>query len=491
MKISKISFRAVRVLLLFFATTLICTPTSSQTWEKYYMSEQDDYVNDALIINETEVVFAINKGVFDLPSGIYESKLVKLDLTTGEFTDSTDVTLQYNNFLLSGIIDLFLLNDSIIIAIGGCYNSNYDYTFYIAHYSLDLELLYEALVENFRSRYEIHLFSDSIFYLTGMHQQFIQFVEEIDIYGNLIRQQTYNFNAHLASNIFRTSEHYHMYLHFDTYHRYVLINLDDLTADTVLQYPQGFSPRNSIPGNETDYYYVAGRKSVLEIPNPPGPLNRNLAYLKVDQYGNIMEVNEYLTDSLNFYSIHSFSKNDEFIFLGGTQMLTWPSPYEFFMFPGPRWLLLYKLTHEGDVVWQKFYKGEVDYMMWKVLATPDGGALIFSTRYDWNDPIPNQRDVHILKVDSDGNYVVGIDEIKIETRQILVYPNPASDVLNFAFGLYNNLEISIFDNQGKLLHLNTYQQSANIDISHFKPGMYFYTIHGHNGFAESGKLIKQ
>ena len=71
-----------------------------------------------------------------------------------------------------------------------------------------------------------------------------------------------------------------------------------------------------------------------------------------------------------------------------------------FLYPEQRWILIYRLNKDGSIVWQKFYKGEVNYMAYKILATADGGALIFSTRYDWNDSIPMQRDVHILKIEA-------------------------------------------------------------------------------------------
>jgi hypothetical protein len=463
----------------------------SQTFETYYTTSADDYVYDAIIINNSETVFAINIG--DFWGDDYQSKLIKINHFTGQLIDSVSIPFQETGFLLQGVSHLFYTSSSVIIAFSPVYDINNNiYASYFAHFNEEFDFIFDTLISGESRRiFDMHLFNDSIFYLTGIYEPFFQFIEERDLFGNLIRGNTFNFNAHLSSTIYRTDLHYHLYLHFDTYHRYALISIDDLSIDTVLQYPQGFSPRNAIQSNDNDYYFVAGRQNVMELPVPPQEPNKNLSFLKMNQYGDIVNVAEYHTDSINYYTIHSFSLNEDYIFFGGTQMLTWPAMHEFFMFPGPRWLLLYKLTHDGDVVWQKFYKGEVDYMMYKVLATPDGGALIFSTRYDWNDPIPYQRDVHILKVDSDGNYLVGVDEVRIEAKQILVYPNPAKDMINFAFGLYNKLEISIFDNQGRLLHSNTYQQSANIDIATFRPGMYFYTIQGSNGFAESGKFIKQ
>ncbi len=133
-------------------------------------------------------------------------------------------------------------------------------------------------------------------------------------------------------------------------------------------------------------------------------------------------------------------------------------------------------------------------MPFKVLATNDGGAIIFSSFYDWNNPIPNQRDVHILKIDSLGYYtpLTGTpEEFEQMGKQILVYPNPVENEVNFVFGLYKDLEINIFDLTGKRVYSKAFAHSAKIDISHFKPGVYPYTISNGNGFYEEGKLIKK
>ena len=133
-------------------------------------------------------------------------------------------------------------------------------------------------------------------------------------------------------------------------------------------------------------------------------------------------------------------------------------------------------------------------MVYKILSTPDNGAILFTTKYDWNDPIPNQRDVHILKIDSIGFYtpLTSTEEVLEQMdKQILVYPNPAKDNVNFVFGLYQNLEISIYNLMGEIILSDKYKSSATIDISNLPTGTYIYKITGENGFYEEGKLVKQ
>jgi hypothetical protein len=102
-------------------------------------------------------------------------------------------------------------------------------------------------------------------------------------------------------------------------------------------------------------------------------------------------------------------------------------------------------------------------------------------------------DLHILKVDSTGWYVglpVGIGEYD-GLKQILVYPNPAHDQVCFEPGLYRNMELQLYDQQGNLLLVKSLQSNQTIDISGFPPGVYIYVIQNPEGFFEKGKLIKQ
>jgi hypothetical protein len=132
-------------------------------------------------------------------------------------------------------------------------------------------------------------------------------------------------------------------------------------------------------------------------------------------------------------------------------------------------------------------------MPYKVLATSDGGALILSHKYDWNSPYPNQRDIHILKIDSTGWYEglpVGTDEYS-GMKQILVYPNPAKDQVHFEPGLYTDLELQIFNQTGILLLAKPLHSHRTVDVSGYETGIYIYVIQNKNGFLEKGKLVKE
>jgi len=463
----------------------------SQTFEKYYKTQQDETMFDAIQISDEFVIFPVSSGNYI--NGDYNSRLFKINLFTGEVVDSVDIEFNYPNYISTWLIKIILTKDNEITVIGNCTNSSSDdIQIYLTKYTTNLEYISDTIVgdeEKNERILDIIFSSDSILVFAGRYASTVLMLEERDINGILIRDVSYTNGGMLASTIAElpNENKYHLYRYWDTDHSFYIIDKEDLTIDTVIEYPQGFLPRNAVNGINTDSYYVAGRKLVLAQSGLD-----NLSYIKVSSTGEITQLFEYFTDSIEYYTNNCFSINNDYIYFGGSYNVTWTPPLEFY--PEQRWILLFKISHSGDIIWQKFYKGEVNYMPYKILATSDGGAMVFSPFYDWNSPIPYQRDLHILKIDSLGYYtpLTATKEVFEQmNKQILVYPNPVKDKVNFVFGLYQNLEISIFNLMGELLLSETYKSSATIDISHLPTGTYIYKIFGKNGFFEEGKLVKQ
>ena len=312
---------------------------------------------------------------------------------------------------------------------------------------------------------------------------------EKTLFGDSIRYETYSHPGSYTSSTVIDIPHnnkYHMFMYGGIERAINIIDKTTLVRDTIMTYPIFFLPNDAIQDDiDSSTYYVAGRISSASSSFT------DLCYLKLNDEGEILNQYTYDLDSNTFYTYKCFSPFNEHLYFGGVYPFTSSPPT---LYPEPRWILLYKLTKEGEIIWQKFYKGEVNYMAYKVLATKDGGALIFSTKYDWNHPIPNQRDVHILKIDSTGYYtpLTGTkEELEQLEKQILVYPNPVENKVNFIFGLYTNLEINIFDLSGRRVFSGIFEHQATVDLSHLKSGIYPYTISGKNGFYEEGKLVKK
>jgi len=453
---------------------------------------EDDIVYGALNSNDEETVFALNYG--DYLTSDYNVIVYKINSNTGDYIDSCFIYFNYAAYKLNYVSNIFFIEQEVFILIGQCENINTgDKQIFIVKLNEGLEIIGEFIVgdevidEYF---FDVIYSTDSLLVFSGKDEMGIT-IEERDTEGNLIREKTYSQNGTLASTLIEipSLNKYHLFRYWDTNHSFNIIDKDSLNVDTVIMYPQRLLPRNAIIGLDSSYYYVAGR----ELDIYPFTYGDFLAFIKVTNTGQIIDHNTYkIDDKITYYTSQSFTVNPDAIYFGGSYPCTWDPPL--FFYPEQRWILLYKLNHDGEILWQKFYKGEVNYMAYKILATSDGGALIFSTRYDWNDSIPNQRDVHILKIDSTGYYnpITGTqEEIAKDQKQILVYPNPSTSEITFVTGLYSGLELSVYNSTGEKVISLPLPSGQTFDISHFPSGVYFYVITGKKGFSESGKIIKR
>ncbi len=74
---------------------------------------------------------------------------------------------------------------------------------------------------------------------------------------------------------------------------------------------------------------------------------------------------------------------------------------------------------------------------------------------------------------------------------ITIYPNPATDVVNFT-NINNISSITILNTLGQTIlnKVNISSASATINISNFENGLYFINLTKNNGEKEEMKLVK-
>jgi hypothetical protein len=99
--------------------------------------------------------------------------------------------------------------------------------------------------------------------------------------------------------------------------------------------------------------------------------------------------------------------------------------------------------------------------------------------------------VMVIMFTEDLTGVVDTDEPIASPGEVIVFPNPASDVINFICpGNTAEVSIQLFDAQGKLCHTALGRNNNfNVDIGHLSAGLYFYHLSGENGLWESGKMV--
>ncbi len=148
-----------------------------------------------------------------------------------------------------------------------------------------------------------------------------------------------------------------------------------------------------------------------------------------------------------------------------------------------------KLSPDGLIYWQKYVSLNGAYTYGSIAATHDGGCVL---EWEGAPTTDTSTTIWLIKIDKDGD-ITGINENKIiSDKQILVFPNPANDQINFETGLYKDIDIKIYNINGQLQTETKLRQGSNtIDINKFASGIYFYKIWDKGRFIEDGKFVKE
>jgi len=80
--------------------------------------------------------------------------------------------------------------------------------------------------------------------------------------------------------------------------------------------------------------------------------------------------------------------------------------------------------------------------------------------------------------------VTSVDENRIDNSSILLYPNPATDLINLNFSLLEDSDVNVYvyDMTGNVIKAKTYgtiqksNQSTSIDLNNLTSGIYFVSI---------------
>lgn len=63
-------------------------------------------------------------------------------------------------------------------------------------------------------------------------------------------------------------------------------------------------------------------------------------------------------------------------------------------------------------------------------------------------------------------------------NNLVVYPNPSSDVFRIKSNLAENLIVAIYSLQGQLVHQGSYQSDEDISVSNLSSGLYLVQVNG-------------
>lgn len=117
--------------------------------------------------------------------------------------------------------------------------------------------------------------------------------------------------------------------------------------------------------------------------------------------------------------------------------------------------------------------------------TPDAIRITFTSSYN------DATDSTMLYVDdvTVGMFPVGIKPIVKQVNAITLYPNPAQNELNISNNLQEAVHIDLFDEHGRLIYRKMVEGKAQVDLSAYAAGQYFFVVHDkNNALMQTGKF---
>jgi hypothetical protein len=221
--------------------------------------------------------------------------------------------------------------------------------------------------------------------------------------------------------------------------------------------------------------------------------NRVLYLLKMNMFNNKrINLKTYPIPSFDqsvalFHSIDT-TKNG-LIYLGGTYNTT-----GVFYTPSRNidttQFILRKLDRDFNVLWTKQYGRKDFYFMYGLLATDDGGCLMYGQRYNFNTD--GLVEGYVLKVDGNGltsNETI----IPLSISDISASPNPSSGNIQINIEHVTKiLTYRFFDMNGKII--KTFQSDLphpNFDMSFASAGTYIFMVSDNSNLLGKGKILIQ
>ncbi len=155
-----------------------------------------------------------------------------------------------------------------------------------------------------------------------------------------------------------------------------------------------------------------------------------------------------------------------------------------------QWVCMSKLDQNLQIIWQKEYKLPQEAMvLTKVLGSKDN--TVFFIGYSFHSSNPQKAKPFIGKTDLWGGLVTKQQELNKSSLLIEVFPNPATDQINFKTSELTNAFLEIHDIQGKRIMDQKITFPYALSLESFPPGLYLWKIKTMDGGFQSGRWIKQ
>lgn len=191
----------------------------------------------------------------------------------------------------------------------------------------------------------------------------------------------------------------------------------------------------------------------------------DISVVKVNAGGAIQWKKVYGGDKKDTPKMIQRTSDGGFIIAGHSRSFGWINP--------DMWIL--KCNNAGDTLWTRHYGGYNHEHCYVVREQSDGSYIAVGK----TDSYGPDFDAIFLKLSSKGTMIVGMEPLVQDEKNIIVYPNPASDKIRIDFNGLAAEKIYLRSvNGAEIISEIVDAQTAEFDLSDKPDGIYFVSVVG-------------
>jgi hypothetical protein len=152
--------------------------------------------------------------------------------------------------------------------------------------------------------------------------------------------------------------------------------------------------------------------------------------------------------------------------------------------------LLYKLDKQTNTLWKNKYGKDGLFIMNGLLATSDGGCLMYGYRYL---KTPDKKiEAYLIKVDANG-LMTSETAIPLSISTLQLSPNPGNGFVQAHLpDTWQAYDFRFFDYSGKLVKsVRLDYPNKDLDLSDLNSGLYIFQVFEKGQIKHTGKWVKQ
>ncbi len=484
----------MKTLYLLFLVLLSTNLFSQNYWYKEIIEYSNQTPIGDIVVFNSSYYFSFIDGDNDDPFEDYYAKICKVN-SSGDIETSDFLNISQLNMLGS----LLILNNDRIIGIGHVCNSvaELDFSLWLIEFDEELEIIeewefesedltYGYIMNSFQSKNNdiMFLMSTSTMPFSGLPGN--GYIAIID--SNMVMKKDSLFDKHMydIAPIFNSDSQFMVDSKgLDTSSNVQFTQLNILDKDfnlinTPISYPGPdmsyyFSIHNSLDSN---YYFSAMNRA-----EGAGFVD-NHAVGKATKHFNKTHFHVFDSAAYWFYTCdhNGIDSYEQFVYTGSN------FEYKGMNYSYPNTFCLTQMDTSLNIINQRFYGGDKNYLLNSIKTTPEGDVLLLGRCSELDSDLWN---IFIMKVNQEGLITTTNNNAEIPVKNAIILPNPGRDYLELHTGAFP-ATLQLHNLNGSLV-LEDYINSniSRVNTLELSSGTYIWSLAKDGKLVESGKWVRE